>query len=48
MAAQEFGVERFTLWDSNSISMGGGWQAIVAARWLETGHRAGGIRGATG
>ena len=29
MAAQEFGVERFTLWDSNSISIGGGWQAIM-------------------
>ncbi|HHY54962.1 MAG TPA: DegV family protein [Chloroflexi bacterium] len=37
MAAQEFGVERFTLWDSNSISIGGGWQAIMAARLLERG-----------
>ena len=37
MAAQEFGEERFTLWDSNSISMGGGWQAILAARMLEDG-----------
>ena len=36
MAAQEFGAERFILWDSNSISMGGGWQAIMAARMLET------------
>lgn len=34
MAAQEFGAERFTLWDSNSISIGGGWQAIMAARLL--------------
>jgi DegV family protein with EDD domain len=40
MAAQEFGVERFTLWDSNSISMGGGWQAIRAARMLEEGIEA--------
>ena len=37
MAAQDFGPERFTLWDSNSISMGGGWQAIMAARMLEEG-----------
>lgn len=37
MAAQEFGEERFTLWDSNSISMGGGWQAIMAARMFEAG-----------
>ncbi len=37
MAAQEFGVERFTLWDSNSISIGGGWQAIMAARLLAQG-----------
>jgi DegV family protein with EDD domain len=37
MAAQEFGVERFTLWDSNSISIGGGWQAIMAARLLARG-----------
>jgi DegV family protein with EDD domain len=37
IAAQEFGAEHFTLWDSNSISMGGGWQAIQAARWLEAG-----------
>jgi DegV family protein with EDD domain len=35
MAAQEFGAERFTLWDSNSISLGGGWQAILAARMIE-------------
>lgn len=37
MAAQEMGVDRFTLWDSNSISLGGGWQAIIAARLLEQG-----------
>ena len=37
MAAQEFGAERFILWDSNSISLGGGWQAILAARMLEEG-----------
>lgn len=37
MAAQEMGEERFTLWDSNSISMGSGWQAILAARMLEGG-----------
>ena len=37
MATQEFGAEKFTLWDSNSISMGGGWQAIMAARLLESG-----------
>ena len=35
MAAQEFGEERFTLWDSNSISLGGGWQAIMFARMIE-------------
>ncbi len=34
-AAQEFGVERFTLWDSDSATMGSGWQAIAAARMLE-------------
>jgi len=37
MAAQEFGEERFILWDGNSVSMGGGWQAILAARMLENG-----------
>ena len=37
MAAQDFGPGRFTLWDSNSISMGGGWQAIMAARMIEEG-----------
>lgn len=37
MAAQEFGEDRFTLWDGNSVSMGGGWQAILAARMLESG-----------
>ena len=36
-AAEEMGVERFTLWDSNSASMGSGWQAIVAARLMEQG-----------
>ena len=35
MAAQEFGEDRFTLWDSNSISMGSGWQAIMMARMIE-------------
>jgi DegV family protein with EDD domain len=34
MAAQEFGEQRFTLWDSNSISLGGGWQAIQMARMI--------------
>jgi DegV family protein with EDD domain len=37
MAAQEAGEERFTLWNSNSISMGSGWQAILAARMLAEG-----------
>ncbi len=37
MAAQEFDANRFILWDSNSISIGGGWQAIMAARMLERG-----------
>lgn len=37
MAAQEFGLERFILWDSDSASMGSGWQAIRAARLLEQG-----------
>jgi DegV family protein with EDD domain len=37
MATQDFGPEHFTLWDSNSISMGGGWQAITAARMIEAG-----------
>lgn len=36
-AARQWGVERFTLWDSNTISMGSGWQAIAAARLLEQG-----------
>jgi DegV family protein with EDD domain len=35
MAAQEFGDTRFTLWDSNSISLGSGWQAIMMARMIE-------------
>jgi DegV family protein with EDD domain len=35
MAAQGFGEERFTFWDGNSISMGSGWQAILAARMIE-------------
>ena len=37
MATQEFGAENFTLWNSNSLSLGGGWQAIMAARLLESG-----------
>jgi len=37
MATQEFGAARFTLWDSNSISIGSGWQAIMAARLLAQG-----------
>jgi DegV family protein with EDD domain len=37
MAAQEFDPERFTMWDSNSISLGSGWQAVMAARMLEPG-----------
>ncbi|MCB0056927.1 MAG: DegV family EDD domain-containing protein, partial [Caldilineaceae bacterium] len=40
-AAQEFGPERFLLWDGNTISMGSGWQALVAARLLD-----GGVSGA--
>lgn len=36
-ATQDFGADRFTLWDSNSASMGSGWQAIVAARLMEMG-----------
>lgn len=36
-AAQEFGLDRFTLWDSASASMGSGWQVIRAARLLEQG-----------
>jgi DegV family protein with EDD domain len=36
-AAAEFGLDRFTLWDSDSASMGSGWQALLAARWLEDG-----------
>jgi DegV family protein with EDD domain len=35
MAAQEFGEDRFTLWDGNSISLGCGWQAIMFARMIE-------------
>lgn len=35
MAAQEFGEDRFTLWDANSISLGSGWQAIMFARMIE-------------
>jgi DegV family protein with EDD domain len=35
-AAQELGSDRFILWDSDSASMGSGWQALVAARLLET------------
>lgn len=35
MAAQEFGAQRFTLWDSNSLSLGSGWQAITMARMIE-------------
>jgi DegV family protein with EDD domain len=37
MAAEEFGSERFTLWDGKNISMASGWQAIMAARMLEEG-----------
>lgn len=37
MAAQEFGEERFILWDSAGISITSGWQAIMAARMLERG-----------
>ncbi|MFN3331678.1 MAG: DegV family protein [Caldilinea sp.] len=37
MAAQEFGEERFVLWDSDGISITSGWQAIMAARMLERG-----------
>jgi DegV family protein with EDD domain len=36
-AAQEFGLDRFTLWDSASASMGSGWQVIRASRLLEEG-----------
>jgi DegV family protein with EDD domain len=34
MAAQQLGIERFTLWDSDSASIGSGWQAIAAARLI--------------
>ncbi|GIV67474.1 DegV family protein [Caldilinea sp.] len=37
IAAQEFDLERFILWDSDGISMTSGWQAIMAARMLERG-----------
>ena len=37
MAAEGMGSERFTLWDSNNLSMGGCWQAIMAARMFEQG-----------
>lgn len=36
-ATQGFDPHRFTLWDSDSASMGSGWQAIVAARLVATG-----------
>jgi DegV family protein with EDD domain len=36
-AAAEFGLERFILWDSDSASMGSGYQAIIAARRMEAG-----------
>jgi DegV family protein with EDD domain len=36
-ATQGFDPERFTLWDSDSASIGSGWQAISAARLLERG-----------
>ncbi len=34
-AAQPFGLERFTLWDSDTATMASGWQAIAAARLIE-------------
>jgi DegV family protein with EDD domain len=34
-AAEEFGTEKFILWDTDSASIGSGWQAIVAARLIE-------------
>lgn len=37
LAAQAFGVERFTFWDSDSASIGSGWQALAAARMLADG-----------
>jgi DegV family protein with EDD domain len=43
LAAQDFDLSRFTLWDSNSISIGSGWQAIMLARWLEGGSEAGAL-----
>lgn len=36
-ATQGFAPDCFTLWDSDSASMGSGWQAIRAARLLEAG-----------
>jgi DegV family protein with EDD domain len=36
-AATEFGLERFTLWDSDSASMGSGYQAMLAARLMAEG-----------
>lgn len=34
IAAQTLGPERFTLWDSDSASIGSGWQALAAARMV--------------
>ncbi len=36
-AAKEFGTERFLLWDSVSVSIGGGWQALKTAEMLASG-----------
>lgn len=36
-ATQEFGPDRFLMWDGNTISMGSGWQAVIAARLLDAG-----------
>ena len=36
-ATREFDTVGFTMWDGDSISLGSGWQAIIAARLLEEG-----------
>lgn len=36
-AAKEFEGDRFLLWDSGSVSIGGGWQALAAAQLLASG-----------
>jgi len=45
-AADEFGKERFTLWDSLSASIGGGMQAIAGARAIAAGADVAGVEAA--